>query len=424
MISLFYSWQSDLPNSTNRGFLESVLKESIEEVATDMEFTKAERGETIELDMDTKGIPGSPPIAEVIFNKISNCAVFVPDLSFVRATKDGQDCRFFSNSNVLIEYGYALSAVGYLRIVPIMNTAYGEVSMKSLPFNMRHFRHPIEYWLAEDATKEEKDKVKQKLIKEVSVAILEVLKQGTKPAPASHEPRPSTTDPSTFLQEGETLPLLSSYSGCSGDINLQIPKNQHMYLRIMPTNTTAPLSSRKRAYDLLLKSNVEHFGYKYHNSRYRGRNEYGAFAVDHEGSNICGLTQLFLNNELWGIDCHWLDKEKCMKHAAVGFLPSSLIEEAFTPMLAAYLSCYRDSLELKPPIKLMAGMTGVKGYQLAASQQDMLSNDGLGGHVVSENIEFECTIKDLDAEPTSILRPFFERVWEECGHTRPDREKL
>ena len=418
---IFYSWQSDLPNSTNRDFLESVLKESIREVATNMEFTEAERDEGLELDKDTKGVPGNPPIADSIFGKISTCAVFVPDLSFVGSTADG---RQLPNPNVLIEYGYALSAVGYCRIVPIMNTAHDEKSMESLPFNMRHRRHPLTYSLAKGATKEEKNKVKQTLIKEVSKAILLILKKDTEPAaaPALHEPTPSTTDPSTFLQDGETLPLPSSYFKYT-DRNFRLPQNQHMYLRIMPIHTTAPLSSEKQAYDLLSNSNVTPLEYE-DNGRDSDRNKYGAFVVSHKENNIFNLTQLFLNNELWGIDCYLLDKERCMKSAKVkvGFLQSGQVEKTFISTLATYLSFYRDRLELQPPIKFMAGMTGVEGYRMEVpDMRPGFYKRELEGKVLNDNIKFETTINDLDVTPASILRPFFEHVWEKCGLKRPDK---
>ena len=422
---IFYSWQSDLPNSTNRNFLENILKQSIKAVATDVGFAAAERDEGLELDKDTKGVPGTPPIVEAIFDKISNCAVFVPDLSFIGSTTDGRG-RLLPNPNVLIEYGWALSTVGHSRIVPIMNTAYGEVSMESLPFDMRHRRHPLTYSLADDATNEEKDQVKQVLIKQVSDAILLILQHGTTPttsiAPALHEPILSTTDPSTFLQEGETLLLFDSFRDT--DRGLRLPENQHMYLRIMPIHKAAPLPNAQRAKELLSVSSVRPLKNIY--NRNYGRNRHGALVVSHKANNIFGLTQLFLNNELWGIDCFSLDKENLMQYMNIefGYFPCIRVESTFISTLATYLPFYRDSLKLQPPIKLMAGMTGVKNYKMSMPSGIHSNFDQFQGRVVNENIEFECTIDNLDATPTSILRPFFEHVWEECGLNRPDREKL
>lgn len=138
--TVFYSWQSDCPNSTNRTFIEDALEKAIKEVSSDIEVLKAERDGPLELDKDTQGVPGIPPITDVIFQKISGAAVFVPDLTLVGKTEKN---RLIPNPNVLIEYGWALCALGHSRMVPIMNTAFGKATAENLPFNMRHLRCPI-----------------------------------------------------------------------------------------------------------------------------------------------------------------------------------------------------------------------------------------------------------------------------------------
>jgi hypothetical protein len=108
-LTIFYSWQSDLPNRTNRSFIERALEKAIGTVAETLEVVEAEREELV-LDKDTKGILGIPPIADVIFEKISKAAVFVPDLTFVGKSSNG---RLIPNPNVLIEYGWALKVLGH-----------------------------------------------------------------------------------------------------------------------------------------------------------------------------------------------------------------------------------------------------------------------------------------------------------------------
>lgn len=48
MRTVFYSWQSDLPNATNRGFIEDCLDRALEEL-------HAEGVRVLEADRDTKG---------------------------------------------------------------------------------------------------------------------------------------------------------------------------------------------------------------------------------------------------------------------------------------------------------------------------------------------------------------------------------
>ncbi|WP_310031070.1 hypothetical protein [Paraburkholderia graminis] len=115
------------------------------------------------LDRDTKNEPGSPPVAATIFTKIDAAAVFVPDFTFVGLRTDG---RSTPNPNVLVEYGWALKALGYRRIVPIMNTAYGGSLAIDLPFDLRHHRHPITYHCPEDADEATRKLVREQLAKD------------------------------------------------------------------------------------------------------------------------------------------------------------------------------------------------------------------------------------------------------------------
>lgn len=128
--TLFYSWQSDLPNSTNRGFIEECLKRAIKEL-------KAEGQLRVEpcLDRDTMNVPGSPDIAATIFDKIESAALFVCDVSIINQGTEG---RPTPNPNVLIELGYAVKALGWNRVVCVLNQATGEV--ENLPFDLRHRR--------------------------------------------------------------------------------------------------------------------------------------------------------------------------------------------------------------------------------------------------------------------------------------------
>ena len=62
--TVFYSWQSDLPNTSNRSFIENIL----DAVAKNM--VDAEGKPMIVVDRDTKGVPGSPDISQAILSKI------------------------------------------------------------------------------------------------------------------------------------------------------------------------------------------------------------------------------------------------------------------------------------------------------------------------------------------------------------------
>lgn len=128
--TIFYSWQSDLPNSTNRGFIEECIERSIREVRSDEELKLDPC-----LDRDTAGVPGSPDIVATIFGKIKAADIFVGDVSFI----DGERAkRRTPNPNVLVELGYAAALLGWEKIICVFNRATGEIN--DLPFDIRQRR--------------------------------------------------------------------------------------------------------------------------------------------------------------------------------------------------------------------------------------------------------------------------------------------
>jgi hypothetical protein len=124
---VFYSWQSDLPNATNRGLIESALQAAAKAIAGD---------DTIDvepvIDRDTEGVAGSPEIASTIFGKIDAADVVVADVSIV---SDRSAKRQTPNPNVMIETGYALKALSFERVILVFNTAFGII--EDLPFDLR-----------------------------------------------------------------------------------------------------------------------------------------------------------------------------------------------------------------------------------------------------------------------------------------------
>lgn len=409
--TIFYSWQSDSPPNVNRNFIEEALKRAIKEIGKDLNIEDAPR-EKIILDKDTKGVPGQPHIAEVILQKISECGIFVPDLTFIGKTKDG---RLLMNPNVLIEYGWALNKPSRNRIVAVMNTAFGEPG-EDLPFDMRHLRYPILYKLNDEATPLERKEILVSLVKELVPAIKTILESGLlieSPESVPIQVVQYTTNPSTFLKEGEPL-------GQRGDQPLFLPNVQHLFLRIVPMQKIETLGSTKKALDLIRSGNLPPM------DPYEGwsslRNKYGAFVYYSVNGKVLVLTQLFLNGELWGIDALTIDKQRLMEHSGinVGFIPCIVFEKTFVKALGLYLKFANEILKLPVPLKIIAGATDIKDYKMSTTNRFQ----ELDGYVVNNDIVWEGEINDLNLKPTKILRPFFDFVWEECGLDRPDVESL
>src|SRR4051794_1629164 len=113
--TVFYSWQSDTPAKFNRTFIERALTESLKSIRSDATLVAALRGPKLNLDKDTQGVAGSPPIAETILKKIEECFAFVADLTFVGESSPRlatSKRRFFPNPNVLIEYAMPFAVTG------------------------------------------------------------------------------------------------------------------------------------------------------------------------------------------------------------------------------------------------------------------------------------------------------------------------
>lgn len=143
MSTVFYSWQSDLPETRN--VIEAALERAIRNLNRDLTVENA-----LELDQDTRGVAGWPEITSALFDKIDQCEVFVADITPINGPNS--DFRITPNPNVLLELGYAL-ATGFrrTRIICVINTHYlPDGDLGKLPFDLRGSR-PVQFAL-EDPT--------------------------------------------------------------------------------------------------------------------------------------------------------------------------------------------------------------------------------------------------------------------------------
>jgi hypothetical protein len=225
--TLFFSWQSDTPAQIGSEFVEEALGLAVATLAEDAEIEKAIRDEGLIVDRDTQGVPGVPPIVDTIFNKIDAATIFLPDLTFVGKRIDR---RPTPNPNVLVEYGWALKALTYARIVLVMNLAFGQPTPEAMPFDMRHLRYPkCTYNLPEGASGEERSAELARLAASLTAEIGEVLrsqglgpKEGRPPFPAA-QPKDGQA---RFRARGEAL-------GNEGPFPVTLAVGPAMWLRVM-----------------------------------------------------------------------------------------------------------------------------------------------------------------------------------------------
>lgn len=129
-LTIFYSWQSDLPNKTNRGLIEEALEMAVKNIEKDSSIKIIPR-----LDKDTAGVPGSPNIATTILDKIDHSFLVVSDVSIINSNDKSKQTP---NPNVLYELGYAVKSLGMSNVMMVLNTAYGDP--QKLPFDLKLHR--------------------------------------------------------------------------------------------------------------------------------------------------------------------------------------------------------------------------------------------------------------------------------------------
>lgn len=159
---VFYSWQSDLPNRTNRGLIKDALSSACKLLNAHPEVL-----DVVRPDQDTQGEPGSPHIPTAIMEKIDQADVFVADVSLCFERANG---KMSPNPNVMFELGYAVARLSWKRIILVLNEQNGQI--EKLPFDLNRSR-VITYRSAE--TDESRSEAKQRIVSQLSSNIKCVL---------------------------------------------------------------------------------------------------------------------------------------------------------------------------------------------------------------------------------------------------------
>lgn len=411
---VFFSWQSDTPSNVGRNMIESALQQAVKNLRQDLTVEAAVR-EGLDIDRDTKGVPGSPPIIETIFQKIDASGVFVADVSFVGKRPNGEK---IPNPNVLIEYGWALKSLGHTRIITVMNTAYGDPSTDKLPFDIRHLRHPLQYHCPEDATADDRKNIRSTLAKDFQNAIKLVIEsdafKASLPKPPESPPfpeKPSLNGPSRFRAKGEPLGTCDVRSSGTKPHEIQLRDGPSTWFRLMPQ--FGPGQNFK-VYDLRnaigssfqtimpLYRRYEGLGYV------RAEDGIGFYVPNPNRPHETWSTSFaFTTGEVWAVDAF------PFKDSSAFFLD----EEAFEIVLRTY-TVFLQHLGLKPPYKWIAGIDGLKGKVLDVPMRP--GGTGvcrLGGSCVADSV-CETGTYALGGDPQESLRPFFEAVYDQFGLKR------
>ena len=417
--TIFYSWQADTPNKVGRSFLKEILGEVCVSMASDATLDEALRD--VAVDSDThQGVAGQPPIADTIFKKIDTAGVFVADMTFTSKRMDG---RLAPNPNVLIEYGWALKSLTNERVICVMNTAYGEPSYESLPFDLAHLRWPIRYNLPIDAPSNVKTKEKKKLADTLRNAIRLSLDTISMSSVASLQSFPmihAKDGPARFRGPNESIGFQDDSFG-EDSKEIFLTPGSAMWLRIMPaTNPQKEWPTRELKKIAMQKSSLlmplihPSGGYSYLRAS-DGEGMYRAKGNNNSNTNaltVDSVTFAFKTGEVWSIETSLLNYAKDRIYMTD-------TEKVFVDGIGLY-SQFLKELGVNPPYLWKAGLVGVKGRQLGyAPPPGKQWIRDKGPVCATDIIEAEGKI-DPEQSATTALLPFFKKIFDECGIERPD----
>jgi hypothetical protein len=404
--SIFFSWQASRSSREGRNLIEQALKMAIDALSDDTTLEEALR-DGLDLDKDTRNVPGNPPIFSTILGKIDKAAIFVPDLTSVAKREDGQ---LIPNPNVLIEYGWALRSLGYHRIVTVMNVAYGDPKNEPLPFDMAHLRFPITYNLPEGASDTDRRSVRSTLAQELENALRTVFnseefKSQLPRTPAPPEfPRQAPLDGrARFRPKGKSIGLLrDQMAGLTGEpasAELQLGEGAACWFRLMPTVDTG---RRWTVLDLKDKSLRLAAAPILHTGQFggfvRGADGAGHFSIE-GGDTTRALSYVFKTGEIWMIDS-WLAQVRYVE----------LDESAFIRTLSLCSTFLADQLGLEGPYHWETGFEGIAGRMLAVPNRY-----SRGAGTAIEDLVEDSGIFNQGDDPAEALRLFFEKVFDCFG---------
>ena len=94
------------------------------------------------------------------------------------------------------------------------------------------------------------------------------------------------------------------------------------------------------------------------------------------------------------------------------------VEEVFVDTLINFVHVARDHLAVPPSVRVVAGLVGVSGFRLAVNSNYFGYND-FAGRILKNSVIYESQLNGWSADPFDCLLPFFSKIYDAAGETRP-----
>ena len=386
---------------------------AIVKVVNDAEVEPALR-DGLDLDKDTKNVPGNPPIFDTILRKIEKAAVFVPDLTAIAKRDDGE---LIPNPNVLIEYGWALKSLTYHSILPVMNTAHGDPKTEKLPFDLSHLRRPITYHLAEEATDADLQTECKSLATSLEGALRTILNSEEfkerlpkPPAPPAFPRQKALDGDARFRAKGKPLGVIretmNKFLGKAETSSLFLGGGTAYWLRMMPLHDPGRLWPVQDIKQLAVELSVAPILHIAGSTGFVDGGDGGGFYGMEGGDTTRSVAYVFKSGEIWMVDS-WLAQ-------IPRFL--ELNELAFAQTLEMAANVLSERFSVGGLYQWEVGFEGIGGRMLTLRENVQRT----WGTSVREDIRSTGTFSAGD-NAAETLRPLFEEIFDAFGSKRPNR---
>ena len=380
----------------------------------------SEREEAFHLDHDRKSVEGSPDLAPTIFIKIDRAAVFIADVTVWPGERPmsansarGARPKKLINSNVAIEYGFALRALTDARILMIQNVHYGD--RDELPFDLEHEAGPIRFRLAPDATKA--------VIDAEHVRLRAVLVDALRPfigtaasadAAVSFEEFPSTTniafywDPAEALASRESGVLRAFGRRDEEDaIEYRFNETPAFYLRLIPTVPLPEPLEATTLQDIVGRGRVDVLTRTAFGS-VPARNRFGSIAYEPYGASTTptAFTQLFRNGEIWGVT-----RELVGRFHNEPSVQMTNVQDIYGRVLKSFISVAEEEVGVAPPFQIEMGAVGLKGLRVSLPQSHRRWFHELSEPIIENQLQFRKVLNDTSVSAQeALVHDFIERL--------------